>query len=246
MLLRWLHSNDTFSTFDESLPSSILTPRDMEERRRILDAVNTKSIWTSDLVWQLQKWKLYDKKRFQFVLISKNVSTADQEYENFEYYQQSFSDDQDRVCWTFTELHRQAVPMMESSHFPLSTVLHVTSRYKDVVAMLLVDNSILRNRQEQLDVHPNASSATAYAGHYVILCGTSDDPQHVEKANRVRPDNNIATQSLTDTSFGVCCVLANPDPASPSPLEFVMPDHLEAAWRSKGTDDDIIFLRKLL
>jgi cytosine/creatinine deaminase len=241
MVWKWLQSDDSIGTSESSLHSSILTPRDLAARRKILGMINTESIWTSDLVWILHQWRVDGDKDFRFVLVSKNIDGADQQYENYEYYRQAFEDDQPRVSETFQKLQREGVSMIEIERMLFPAVMDITSRHMDVVAIMLVDNNVLLKKQKLADETFDALNINCYAGHYVILCGTSDKPQHVQDAKSIMPDDlRAASEMETD----LCCVLANPDPSSTGPFQFVLPHHLEAAWRSSGTDDDIIFLHK--
>ena len=145
---------------------------------------------------------------------------------------------------------------------PLSTVIEIVER-DDCLAIVLLDNNCLLQRTTVNTAENKASNssipchgpAPPYAGHYVILCGTSDHSSHIEIANswqtRMRNENrnsssegNIENQRKK-RSF--CFVLCNPDPSStPSGANymFVTPELFEASWRAQGTDEDIIFLRK--
>jgi len=85
-----------------------------------------------------------------------------------------------------------------------------------------------------------------YVGHYVVLCGISDDPRHLVTAkdyendinNKKTKNNNSEEEHRTD----FCFVLRNPAPSFSSYM-FVTPYRFEASWRASGTDQDIIFIR---
>lgn len=300
-----------------------------EERLKILSEVGTKSIWTSDLMWQLQAWKMKTKKKrsainessltlkptatipvvsfdddddfveynFDFVLASQQLMDADETYRDFQYYQNAFEEDQSRVARTFRELHRQRVPMIQTqtqkSGLSLSTVIEIIRR-NDCLAIVLLDYRVLLAKSNTLSPSLSSSSPSSpspspsplmtnnsdvsggqddsnqeyYAGHYIILCGISNDSRHVEIANL---DNDIqyfhscppVTRAAVPPPFAekvnnrqeeeentFCFVLRNPDQSSTSsPLSslgcmFVTPTRFEASWRAAGTDEDIIFIRK--
>mmetsp|Transcript_13851 Transcript_13851/g.34800 ORF Transcript_13851/g.34800 Transcript_13851/m.34800 type:complete len:344 (-) Transcript_13851:182-1213(-) len=245
------------------------------ERKWLLSEVGTESIWTSDLMWQLQSWKTRRKpwwsfvaqgifagagfqeeykSNFNFVLASKQIIDADESYRNFQYYQKAFEEDQSRVASTFRYLCEQNVPMLQtvdqSSAKPglsLSTVREIVER-EDCVAIVLLDNNELlpgatsQNNALEADDATSKFNRLPYAGHYVILCGTSNDPKHVEIAN-------AGEDTRGEGHFQeFCFVMCNPDSPSTtadSNYTFVTPQRLETAWRGEGTDDDIIFLRKI-
>jgi hypothetical protein len=222
----------------------LLSRDDMEVRHRILCNINTKSIWTSDLMWQLHQWNVQDHQLFRHALVSKNIASPDKDYQRFDYYQHSFADDQERVSKTFQVLCRLEAPMMETKKLSFFTVLGMTSRHQDVVAIILLNNNILQRKGKKIqNLNSHQSLVDEYIGHYVILCGTSDNLQHIQAARESTPDEIYKlTPHGGENEF--CCVLANPDPSRPIPYMYVMPEHLESAWRSMGTDDDIIFVRK--
>jgi hypothetical protein len=98
---------------------------------------------------------------------------------------------------------------------------------------------------------------SSYAGHYVILCGISRNPHHLKEAQDWEDDIRSVTNRLQqlstigDDANGMyhieedfCFVLSNPAPSTPAPFMFITPHRLEASWRAKGTDEDIIFIRK--
>ena len=250
------------------------------ERKKLLSEIGTESIWTSDLMWQLQSWKTKrkpwwsflargifagagfqeeNKSDFTFVLASKQIMDADDSYRNFQYYQKAFEEDQSRVTSTFRYLREQNVPMLQTvdqsssngetakKGLSLSTVVEIVQR-EDCVAIVLLDNNELlpsatgQNNALEADDAKSKFSRLPYAGHYVILCGTSNDPKHVEIANA--GEDTRGEGHFEEFCFVVC----NPDSPSTradSNYTFVTPQRLEAAWRAEGTDEDIIFLRKI-
>jgi hypothetical protein len=254
-----------------------------DNRAKVLSDVGTQSIWTSDLLLQLQSWKMKqmaakeseteawflpspwslaagiagtkrpDESLF-FALASIQVMVADESYRDFQYYQNAFEEDRSRVARTFRDLHRQEVPMIQTtmnSHddgkqkrcvrgLSLSTVIDIVQR-EDCLAIVLLDNCVLMATTRQNPV---------YAGHYIVLCGISDEPSHIESANSCESHDHresLHGDECDEKTERFCFVLCNPDPSSSiagSNYMYVTPKRLEASWRADGTDEDIIFLRK--
>jgi len=267
----------------------------LSERRKVVSEVETESIWTSDLMRQLQSWKtkrtapsnaepepwsssssraartipgIESEDGIVFVLASQQVVGADESYRDFQYYQNAFEEDQSRVARTFCDLHRQNVPMLRTTVFrdglrgrglSLSTVIDIVER-DDCLAILLLDNCVLLGTAEN-PASPPIPAPTAghrdgggssggettrppYAGHYVILCGTSDNPKHIEIANSGETRSwGGSKQGDEEDANGFCFVVCNPDPLftlSGANYMFVTPDRLKASWKAQGTDEDII------
>lgn len=254
-----------------------------DNRAKVLSDVGTESIWTSDLLLQLQSWKtkqmaakesekeawflpsprslaagitgtIRSEESLIFALASMQVMVADESYRDFQYYENSFEEDQSRVACTFRDLHRQEVPMLKTTTnsrddgkqkrggrgLSLSTVIDIVQR-EDCLAIVLLDNCVLMATTSQNPV---------YAGHYIVLCGTSDEPSHVKIANSGESHDHresLQGDESDEKTERFCFVLCNPDPLSSiagSNYMYVTPGRLEASWRAKGTDEDIIFLRK--
>ena len=238
------------------------------ERKTILSDVGTESIWTSDLMMQLHSWKTNHKannhwwsfvpwfeesriSKFTFVLASKQIMGADESYRDFQYYKNAFEDDRSRVSSTFRDLLQKQVPMLQTAAkgLAMSTVIEIIEQ-EDCLAIILLDNNILlQGRSEKSNIsdsHGSKTDCRPYSGHYAILCGTSNDPKHVEIANS--GEETTCSKETTNTSEKFCFVLCNPDPChnrDGSNYAFVTPERLEASWRADGTDEDIIFLRKI-
>lgn len=242
-----------------------------KERTELLLDIDTRSIWTSDLMHRLQSWKTntaHDAAAFEFVLASQQLMDADESYRTFGYYEQAFEEDQFRVAKTFRDLRHRGVPMIQTtrrtfetakrkmfwnrfafgkkttakrdSGLSLQTVVELV-RNENCLAIVLVDNSFLL---ENPILDPWGESTHEYAGHYVVLCGISEEKKHVEIATNSASKTAIAFETKKDAKH--CFVLSNPDPSSPAfgGYMFVTPRKFESAWRAKGTDEDIIFLRK--
>jgi hypothetical protein len=265
MIWNWLTTPETVST----AVTRPFNPRDMEVRRQILTNIGTESVWTSDVVWQLHTWRSANHNgsrrdpSFAFALLSRNITCADAQYEDYSYYKHAYRQDQCRVKETFGKLRRQPnpAPMKEirdgrESMLDVSTIIELVSKNDDVMAIVLVDNNMLWKKKllekQQLEQEHHEHQ---YAGHYVILCGTSSDPFHVQNAIGIEPDeciddNNDHASSPSSSSVNqkgqpaYCLVLCNPAPESPAPYMYVTPRHFEIAWRANGTDEDIIFIHK--
>lgn len=257
------------------------------ERKEVLSAVGTKSIWTSDLLWQLQSWKRMAKTKgkpttnvsecattefratpssvevdhdFVFALVSQQVMGADEAYRCFQYYQKAFEEDRSRVARTFRDLHHQGVPMIQTTTtteaegqeqqqcsrptgLSMSIVIEIVRR-EDCLAIVLLDNRVLLgNRKATMNDDDDGGGDPPYSGHYVILCGTSSNPEHIEIANK-----HSGEEACGNRDAACCLVLCNPDPSSvvsDTGCMFVTHQRLEASWRATGTDEDIVFVRKL-
>jgi hypothetical protein len=282
MIDRW-HRDDCVCDSEDDGNEDCVDARLASERSKLVSHLGTESIWTPDLMLQLQSWKtkqLTTKKQFLssvaraasatfhrgseerlvFVLASRQVMSADESYRDFQYYQKTFEEDQSRVASTLRDLHRRNVPMLQTTTMTtvegddggrglaLSTVIDIVER-EDCLAIVLLDNAVLRANAKAPNKSPvtnhqhesGCTSRPSYAGHYVVLCGTSDDPKHVELANAGENRDGLTKQEF-------CFVVCNPDPFSAlsgSNYVFVTPERLEVSWRATGTDEDIIFLRKL-
>jgi hypothetical protein len=185
----------------------------------MLDTLGTQSIWTIDLLLLLNTMCLNDEHvSASYLLCSKTLGVT-REHNSLHYYIKAFSRDQVRVKDMFVKADKMGLDLLCLSHLGLAQVIDLVS-LDHVVAICLLDNSILRKR------------GNTYGGHYVVLTGMSCDPSHVKEAKRNDPDS----------VDGFCVVVKNP--ASKNETDYVTPFLLNKAWRSKGTDDDIIFIAK--
>jgi hypothetical protein len=133
MISRWLrkeedennnnnNNNNNFDNAQQKEEDQILI-----ERSDILsNGVQTKSIWTSDLMWQLHLWEKRNKinrssalssssSSFDFVLASQQLMDVDEAYKNFQYYQNNFEKDQRRIAYTFQALYKEHVHMIQTT-----------------------------------------------------------------------------------------------------------------------------------
>ncbi|KAL7526415.1 hypothetical protein ACHAXR_001474, partial [Thalassiosira sp. AJA248-18] len=151
---------------------------------------------------------------------------VDESYNDLGYYKDAFSSDEQRVKKMFDIAEKQNLPLLQISHLSLEVLADIVAR-KGVVAIVLVDNRILRN---------NVSDASSYSGHYVVLCGISNEKNDIHYARINSPEDY-------DARHNFCMVVKNPGVWKQS--EYVTPVRFEKAWRATGTDEDVIFLAKL-
>ena len=190
-----------------------LRPDGAESREWMLQTVGTESIWSIDLMYLLST--MIEQEDATYLLCSKNMG-VDESHLALGYYQKAFSRDEVRVRQRFDQAACSGWPLLCIRHLGLAQVVRLVSR-DDCIAIVLLDNSILRQRV-----------GATYAGHYVILCGISFEPQHLKHA-----DGEKASY---------CMVIKNP--ARLAETTYVSPSRFEKAWRATGTDDDILFVAK--
>lgn len=190
-----------------------------EERQWMLDTLETQSVWTIDLFLLLDTMCFRDNRISASYLLCSKTLGVNRQHNSLHYYQKAFSGDQSRVEDLFATADKMGLNLLCLAHLGLYQVMCLVA-LDNVVAIVLLDNSILRNR------------GNTYGGHYVVLCGMSCDPSHVQDAKRNDPN------SIDD----YCLVVKNP--ASKKETDYVTPFLFNEAWRSKGTDDDIIFVAK--
>ena len=265
MILRWLRSNEplhpqqvvadrTNSTHHHWEETLHLSSSEMLERNAILQFLETQSIWTIDLVMLLEKIRcpsccedddnsaaipdffpndVVDS--FSYLFCSNKLGVAE-DYRNFHFYEQSFQQDSIRVTRYFEHAIQLKLPVLQVRQLSFERIIQCVSKHPHVIALFLVDNRVLRHGNE---IHG------PYSGHYVLLCGISYDPTHVSQAIEecpLHPTDLQQDTAVTDTVLSYCLVLKNP--ALDCGTQFVMPRHLEYAWKSNGTDEDIIFIAK--
>ena len=189
-----------------------------EERQRMLESLQTQSIWTIDLVMLLHSM-CDDGTDCSYLFCSKTLG-VDREHNRLHYYEKAFGKDQVRVDRLFAQALDMGINMACLSHLGLTQVIRLVAQ-PNIVAIVLLDNSILRQVRQ-----------TCYAGHYVIICGVTCNQVHVRQAQR-------GDRRSTDD---YCFVVKNP--GSGNKVDYVSPFLLERAWRGVGTDDDIVFVTK--
>jgi Guanylyl cyclase. len=255
MILRWLRycsADDRVgvgSSCHDICESTVpLSSNEMEDRYRIQSAIGTDSIWSIDLVMLLdgivrQSIELFPRIDFQSVMVSYLFTSrklgVDDSHKSLSYYKKSFRWDEYRVKKHFNIAQERHLPMTQVRNLDMNIVVDLVSR-EDVVAIALIDNNVIRRYEEEpeLDWDGNYvydSKYMTFSGHYVLICGISSELRDINRAkgNRLSKGN--------DGKQKICMVIKNP--GSTEPFELLTLDLFESAWKSKGTDDDIIFIR---
>eukprot|EP00804_Cyclotella_cryptica_P016891 CCRYP_001849-RA/>CCRYP_001849-RA protein AED:0.06 eAED:0.04 QI:0/0/0/0.5/1/1/2/0/314 len=177
-----------------------------------------------------------------FLFCSTNLG-VDQSYNRIGYYRDAFQRDAQRVEQLFAVAVAESMPLLQVQHLSLKVLVDFVSR-KGCVAIVLVDNRVLLNhgtihedpnKNEQFEFATNNQSNTSYSGHYVVLCGISYDSNDVCYAKSFSSED-----SFDDNDF--CMVLKNP--GSWKDQELVTAKRFEEAWRSNGTDEDVIIINR--
>ncbi|CAJ1928200.1 unnamed protein product [Cylindrotheca closterium] len=207
MVNRWL------STQNKEY-SSKMVPEDEKLRETLIGNIGAKSIWTADLVLELHKL-LGQGSSADYIFCSKNMG-VDESYKDFGYYRDNFARDQERVNDAFVELQTCSTSCFSTSHLPLPLVMNAVS-HPNCIAIALVDNTKL-----------HGFDWSEYLGHYVIICGCSSDPSHLDLTTNVQNEDR-------------CLVLKNTG-RDDDPTMYVLPSRFERSWRASGTDDDIVFV----
>ena len=231
ILLRWVQRSDSLSI--------LMSDEEVRQYHSLRNYIQTQSIWTADLVDQLQS--LLQGSECRFLFCSKTFQ-VDESYQDVRYYQETFRADEVRVSSLFGKLVQNIPDCMLCSPegFATETILKATC-HPTCIAMVLVDNSILHPSRRSLE-----PTIVQYVGHYVVLCGISHDPEHMAIAQDLEGDEGRTptTQSEKDDTGddGVgCVVLCDPGQDRP-PLSFVTRNRFERARMAKGTDEDIVFI----
>jgi hypothetical protein len=238
---------------DEGANNSIRQGIANIEKAWMIEFVESKSIWTIDLVVLLQYilsctprtstnnttidsaivkderecslgFQVNLPQNFSYLFCSTKFE-VEKSYSNLDYYQDAFPLDELRIQKLFDMAHGQTLPMLQTTHLNLQVLVDVIS-HKGVVAIVLLDNVILRNLP-----------SSEYSGHYVILCGISYDEDLIHYAQLNYPDENDNTPN-----YDFCIAIKNP--GSWKHVEYVTPSIFEEAWRARGTDEDVIFIAK--
>jgi hypothetical protein len=212
-------------------------------RDSILQAAETTSIWTVDLVHVLQGW--YDdddderdgKQQFSYLFCSKTLH-LNEDLELSRYYAADFGPDRVRVSRRLQSLRDHGWPALQVSGLSLCQVVDCIAR-ENCVAIALVDNH--HNHADDNSSHLSAtfgtsSSLSSYVGHFVILTGISNDPEHLSEA----------IQDSTGTTAGTarretCCLVVQ-NPGCDAFVSYWSLARFERAWRAEGTDEDILFI----
>lgn len=222
IILRWIRQDSIGNS--ESHEEKLSTD-EIQERQYLLDAVGTQSIWTPDLVLQLDVL-LKQEGRGRYLFCSKTFEVV-KDYQQVGYYRAAFGSDEERVTRIFEQFATSDIKShmvrMEQG-VPLPQILDAVC-HPNCIALVLVDNAILSNSGK------DSKGETSYIGHYVILCGISQNEEEINMARSL--------DKAEEATF--CLVISNPAFYQPS-LSFVLSSRFESARRAWGTDEDIIFL----
>ena len=207
---------------------------------------------------------------------------VDETYGNFPYYQQTFEKDNARIEKLFRISRARNMPVLKVNKVPLQ-VLQWFVDQPNAAAMVLVDNSVLlQNNENRNDAdhdadHNNAvpqsqqqsqtpplqqqqlqSASLSYAGHYMLVIGTSRDAKAMSLAGGGAGggDGEISRGSSSSSKSNRCsnskdtfCLVAynpgqHPCAGGNNGMMYITPSLFERAWRAEGTDEDVIFIVK--
>eukprot|EP00522_Entomoneis_paludosa_P008977 CAMPEP_0172454486 /NCGR_PEP_ID=MMETSP1065-20121228/11463_1 /TAXON_ID=265537 /ORGANISM="Amphiprora paludosa, Strain CCMP125" /LENGTH=190 /DNA_ID=CAMNT_0013206825 /DNA_START=126 /DNA_END=698 /DNA_ORIENTATION=+ len=138
-------------------------------------------------------------------------------------------------------------PVIQVNRLPLQQLQWMVDQ-PDAAAMVLVDNALLRYTCKSCSTSPRPKNqqqeipSKTYAGHYILLVGTSNAPEHLERAN-IDKHRAFQEQGSIDASF--CFVAFNPGQHPCTDVDgrmYIAPKLLEESWRAQGTDEDIVFV----
>lgn len=206
---------------------------DIEEvRNALLSVIDTQSIWTIDLVYALDQ--IYQQTsarlvKFEFNFFS-NMLEANTEWAGFAYYETAFDEDQRRTAQRFRSMqlgkNKQRVHLLKAET-SLDWIVE-SIQIPNSVAILLIDKSVLQGAAEgEESTTMEQSSASNYAGHYVIVTGVAS-VQESDQAN-----NHLNDEILL--------VVHDPDRG----MNHVPKSLLQRAWKAPGTDHDVVLVRKI-
>jgi hypothetical protein len=188
-------------------------------------------------------------------LFSSNTLQVNETLGDIGYYRAAFLEDQRRVREHFEEIKRRQLLTVLQRCLPLEQIVALVQE-PDCIAICLVDNVVLLAHDDNENVDDNDKNTgemictvdttdgnhagrqqqqhlhgvdDTYAGHYILLQGTSCQDYHLQQAGG------------TSIDAGYCFVVQNP---GCSGTTYLSPDRFERAWRAKGTDEDILFVAK--
>jgi hypothetical protein len=121
----------------------------------------------------------------------------------------------------FATITADELPAVQTDRLSMTAIMQVVER-PNCLAIALVNNRVYQAMDFSKVTGP-------YAGHYVIVTGTSRQQEHLEAAH--------------EESRKFCLVTYNPSTDGGNPV-YISFDRFEKAWRSDGTDEDIIFVSK--
>lgn len=252
MIIRWLNHDTINMPRDEAPGTTVpLSHVEIQQRHQFLKEIGTDSIWSIDLVMLLHKiihreLVLYSESDHYMqlsnasILFSSKKLGVDGDYKRFQYYQKAFRKDRTRVKALFEAAKNRSISMCEMNRLSLNEVAELVKR-EDTIAMMLIDNNVLRRLEEEKELdcytgeYVHSPSLLSFSGHYILLSGISTDSEKIAIAKRSE-DGVGCTEEF-------CFVVRNPGDEYSS-LDYISFSLLETAWKSSGTDDDIIFIRR--
>lgn len=219
----------------------------------------TQSIWTVDLVYILDKFlnptsfgdtdidTIHTSVSYSYLFSSRSLA-VNPVLCHYPYYASSFANDSIRVNFRFSTIKNA----IQQDFLDVMEVIKIVER-NDCLAIALVDNSVLNrcnaestaaNRKMQF-IHREVVNEGTYTGHYIVLAGVCNDPTNVKRAavsfqdtSKIGHDNSTTIRNQRDCFFIVH------NPGSDKHVQYLPIAHFQRAWRAKGTDEDIIFIRK--
>ena len=180
MAVRWL----------QLLPDT--TTNIEEERRWMLNKVDTESIWSMDLVYLLEAYKKKDLllnntiPSFNYLFCSKTMQ-VDQDHKDLSFYQKAFHKDQVRVTQLFQQAQTEHWNLLQLADLGLNQVMELVRR-PDCIAIALVDHAILQQKK---------NATTPYTGHYIVVYGVV----HGDSLLIHNPTSSLATEYISSSLF---------------------------------------------
>jgi hypothetical protein len=202
--------------------------------------VGTESIWTIDLV-SLLNYTInaidQNATRLSYAFCSTKFGVR-QSHSDIDYYSAAFEQDIQRVERLFSSAAENKIPMLKVSHLSLKVLMNFVSR-KGCIAIVLIDNRVILNQTlEGEEQCTGAVERNAYSGHYVIICGVSyNNDDLIYAKTQYTNHSSDAMKNLQISEF--CFVVKNP--GNWKERDLVPSWIIDKAWRSIGTDEDIIF-----
>lgn len=217
MALKWLHKSQIRNSDNTTRNAHELN---RERKSWMLQTAGTESIWSIDLVFIMEEYKMKMQKassehRIDFTyLFSSKTLEVDEEYKDLRFYEKAFGTDQARVSRLFDRAQQEDWNLVVQHHLRLDQLMELICR-PDCIAIALVDNNTILMHERNSSDKKQKKKSTHYAGHYIVLSGLT--------ANGDLQIHNPAKSKIMQ------CM----------PLSL-----FEKAWRAKGTDNDILFLVK--
>ena len=246
-----LSSDQTIQVSQKSSDNLVSPSLHLErlQKQWMCDVIQTSSIWTIDLIMLLDTILHNPPPRLRFpkcqtsnglmsvkYLYCSNNFGVDESYQRFNYYKNAYRKDQNRVLKLFSEAQKKGIKMLNTSQIGIEHIADTVSK-ENCIAIALLDYGILgkdlagNEEKKPLGASAIHQNEAEFSGHYVVLYGTSTNPNDIEMAQR-------RFSGKTNSSF--CFIIL--DPGSNLPYTQITPELFEKAWTACGTDCDMIFL----